>query len=81
MCLGGFLHLKPTAGYQISRLIFEKQIVEGDLYEYPMKNILRTAKFCPLGFKSKVFPWPSTDLCAWVDFYTSIPQQGVKYQR
>jgi hypothetical protein len=39
------MHLKPTAGCQISTLIFEKTIVEGDLYKYPMKNISRTAKF------------------------------------
>jgi hypothetical protein len=39
--------LKPTAGCQISTLIFEKTIVEGGLYEYPMKNISRTAKFLP----------------------------------
>jgi hypothetical protein len=44
MCLGGFLHLKPTVGCQISTLIFEKQIMEGGLYKYPMKNILKTAK-------------------------------------
>jgi hypothetical protein len=41
------MHLQPTAGYQISTLIFEKKIVEGDLYKYPMKNISRTAKFLP----------------------------------
>ena len=29
--------------------------------------------------KSKVFPGPLTNLCAWVDLYTSISQQGVKY--
>jgi len=39
------MHLKSTAGCQISTLIFEKRIVERDLYEYPMKNISRTAKF------------------------------------
>ena len=33
-----------------------------------------------LGFKSKVLPRPLTDLSAWVDFCTSSPQQGVKYQ-
>jgi hypothetical protein len=27
--LAGFLHLKPTAGYHISKLIFGKQIVDG----------------------------------------------------
>jgi hypothetical protein len=41
------MHLKPTAGCQISILIFEKNIVEVDLYEYPMKNMSRTAKFLP----------------------------------
>jgi hypothetical protein len=31
------MHLKPTAGFQISTLIFEKKIVEGALYKYPME--------------------------------------------
>jgi hypothetical protein len=44
-CLGGFLHLKPTAECQISTLIFDFFFMEGGLYKYPMKNILRTAKF------------------------------------
>jgi hypothetical protein len=33
------MHLKPTAGCQISTLIIEKIIVKEDLYEYSMKNI------------------------------------------
>jgi hypothetical protein len=33
-----------------------------------------------LGFQSKVFAGPLTDLCAWVGFCTSSPQHGVKYQ-
>jgi hypothetical protein len=37
-----FLHLKPTVGCQISTLMFEKKNMEGDLYKYPMENILRT---------------------------------------
>jgi hypothetical protein len=41
----GVLHLKPTAGCQIKALIFEKKIEEGDLYEYPMNNMLRTENF------------------------------------
>jgi hypothetical protein len=41
------MHLKPTALCQISTLIFEKIIVEWDLYKYPMTNISRTAKFLP----------------------------------
>ena len=41
------MHLKPTAGCQISILIFEKKVVEGGLYKYPIKNISMTAKFLP----------------------------------
>ena len=41
------MHLKPTAGCQISILIFEKKLWRGGLYKYPMKNISRTAKFLP----------------------------------
>ena len=41
------MHLKPTAGYQISIFKFVKKIVEGGLYKYPMKNISKTAKFFP----------------------------------
>jgi hypothetical protein len=39
------MHLKPTAGCQISTLIFENRLLRGGLYKYPMKNISRTAKF------------------------------------
>ena len=41
------MHLKPTAGCQISTLIFEKKLWRVGLYKYPMKNISRTAKFLP----------------------------------
>jgi hypothetical protein len=41
------MHLKPTAGCQISTLIIEKIIVKENLYEYSMKNISRTKKFLP----------------------------------
>jgi hypothetical protein len=41
------MHLKPTAGCQISILIFEKKLWRWGLYKYPMKNISRTAKFLP----------------------------------
>ena len=46
-CLGGIMHLKPTAGCQISILIFEKILWRGGFYKYSMKNISRTAKFLP----------------------------------
>jgi hypothetical protein len=41
------MHLKATAGCQISILIFGKKLWRGDLYKYPMKNISRRAKFLP----------------------------------
>jgi hypothetical protein len=54
--LGGFLHLKPTAGCQISTLIFDKKIMGGCLYKYSMKNILKTAKFLSTwGFNQRYF--------------------------
>jgi hypothetical protein len=39
----------PQAHSKVSNINFDiwKQIVEGGLYEYPMKNISRTAKFLP----------------------------------
>ena len=56
------MHLKPTAGCQISTLIFG---FVGRPYSYPMKNYRRTAKlFATLRFKSKVLPGPLTDLNA-----------------
>jgi hypothetical protein len=33
------MHLKPTAGCQISTLIFENKLWRAGLYKYPMKNI------------------------------------------
>ena len=41
--LGGFLHLKSTAGCQISTLIFGFFV--GGPYKYSLKNCQRTAKF------------------------------------
>ena len=60
-CLGGIMHLKPTAECQISILIFEKKLWRGGLYKYPIKNISRTAKFLPTFGQVKgiarVFNW------------------------
>jgi hypothetical protein len=43
--------------FEISTLIFEKNFMEGVLYKYPMKNILRTAKFLPTwGVIPRFFP-------------------------
>ena len=48
-CLGGIMHLKPTAGCHISTLIFEKKHCGGGLYPHPMKKITRTQSSCQLG--------------------------------
>jgi hypothetical protein len=56
------MHLKPTAGFQNINFDIWKQIVEGGLYKYPIKNISRTAKFLPTLAKLKVFPGYLTDL-------------------
>ena len=53
----------------------------GDLYKYPMTNILKDGRvLVHLGFRLKILPMPLTDLNAWVVFCTSSPQQCVKYQ-
>jgi hypothetical protein len=57
------MHFKPTAGCQISILIFENNC-GGGLYKYPIKNISRTTKFFPLLAKLKVLPGSLTDLSA-----------------
>jgi hypothetical protein len=68
--LGGFLHLKPKTGCQISTLIFDFCVWRGGLHKYPMQNMLRTAKFlstwgldqryCPGLYLSYVPVWVST---------------------
>jgi hypothetical protein len=74
-CLDGFLHLKPTAGYQISTLIFDFHLWRGGLYKYLKDGKVLDHLECQL----KVFPGPLADLSAWMGFCTSSPQQGVKY--
>ena len=58
------MHLKPTARFQISTLIFEKKIVEGGLYKYPIKIYQGRQSSCPLSAKLKVLPGSLTDLSA-----------------
>jgi hypothetical protein len=58
------MHLKPTAGCQISILIFEKKIVEEGLYKYPIKIDQGRQSSCPLLAKLKVLPGYLTDLSA-----------------
>jgi len=81
-CLCGFLHLKPTAGRQISTLILEMFFCEREgrsLLISHDKYIKNGKVLTHSGFKSKVLPGPLTDLSALVGFWTSSPQQGVKY--
>jgi hypothetical protein len=62
-----FLLLKPTAGCQISTLIFDFGF-RGDLYKYSMKNILRTTKFLPTWVFNQMY-CPShslTEVPGWV---------------
>ena len=80
-CLGGFLHLKPTVGCQISTLIFENKIMEeGSLLISHEKYIKDVKVLDPLWFMSKVLAESLTDLSVLVGFCTSSPQQGVKNQ-
>ena len=76
--MGGIMHLKPTAVCQISTLIFG--FLGGTLWISHEKLPKNGKVLSHLEFKWKVLPGPSTDLSAWVVFYTSSPQQGVKYQ-
>jgi hypothetical protein len=50
------MHLKLTAGCQISILIFEKKLWRRGLYKYPMKNISRTAKHPAVSFRCIIPP-------------------------
>ena len=61
------MHLKPTAGCQISIVIFENKLWRGGvLYKHPIKNISRTQSSCPLLAKLKVWHGSLTDFSAQV---------------
>ena len=66
--MSGYLHLKPIVGCQISTLIFELCFLEGGLYKYPLKNILKTAKFLPTwGSNQRYYPiLKLTEVPGWV---------------
>ena len=70
------MHFKPTAGCQISTLIFG---FGWTLYISHEKYIKDGKVLAHLELKSKVFPRSLTDLSSWVGFCTSSPQQAVKY--
>jgi hypothetical protein len=59
--ISGIMHLNPTAGCQISTLIFEF----GGTLNASHEKLQKDGKvFCHLGIKSKVLPEPLTDLSA-----------------
>ena len=79
-CLGGFLHLEPTVGCQISTLI-SVFFMEGRSLLISNEKYIKDGKVLDhLGIKWTVLPGPLAELSAWVGFYTSSPQQDVKYQ-
>ena len=72
------MHLKPTAGCQISTLIFEFCFVEGGSLLISHEKYINDGKvLAHLGLQSKILPGSLTDLNACVGFRTSSPQQGV----
>jgi hypothetical protein len=58
------MHLKATAGCQISTLIFENKLWRGGFYKYPIKICQGRQSSCPLLAKLKVLPGPLSDLGA-----------------
>jgi hypothetical protein len=73
----------PQAHSRVSNinLDFEKKNYGGWSLQISHKKYIKDGKVLDqFGIKSKVLPGPLIDLSAWVDFCTSSPQQGVKYQ-
>ena len=58
------MHLKPTAGYQISILIFENKLWRGVSINIPYKIYQERQSSCPLLAKLKVVLESLTDLSA-----------------
>jgi hypothetical protein len=80
---GNTFDLNPKWSRTLPSLIY----FSSDIYRNPppKKKIkyqsFKDGKFLAhLGFQSKVFPGPLTDLSVWVGFCASGPQQGGKYQ-
>jgi hypothetical protein len=72
---GNTFDLNPKWSRTLPSLIYFSLLISHEKY-------IKDGKFLNhLGFKSKVLPGPLTDLNAWVGFYTSSPQQGVKWKR
>ena len=74
----------PQAHSRVSNINFDilkNNYGVGSLYISYEKYIKDGRVLAHLGLQLKVFPGLLTDLSACVDFYTSSPQQGVKYER
>jgi len=66
----------PTAGCLTSTYIKKQGGISLNIpWKIPDSKVL-----AHMGFNSKVFSMPLTDLSFWEDFCTSSPQQGVKCQ-
>ena len=63
-CLGGIMHLKPTAGCQTPTLIFENKLWRGFSINIPYKICQGRHSSYPLLTKLKVLPEILTDLSA-----------------
>jgi hypothetical protein len=78
--------LTPCCGLEVQKPTQALKSVKGpgntfDLNPKWSEKYIKDGKVLDhLGFKSKVLAGPLTDLSAWVGFFTSSPQQGVKYQ-
>jgi hypothetical protein len=81
-------YLTPCCGLEVQK---PTQALKSALFSFSHKlfwifsqhfspAFLRFHHRVSMGFQSKVFPGPLTDLSACVDFCTSSPQQDVKYQ-
>jgi hypothetical protein len=76
-CLG-FCTSIPQQGVKYQLWYLKKKIMEGSLYKYSMKNILRTAKFLPTFGYFKGIP---LDIFFYGIFIETPPPQFVfKYQ-
>ena len=63
-CLGGIMHLKTTARFQISTLIFENKLWRGVSINIPWKIYQGRQSSCPFLATLKVLPGSLTDVSA-----------------
>jgi hypothetical protein len=76
----GFCTSRPQLGVKYQLWYLKKELWSGISINISWQIYYGRKVLAHLGPKSNVLPGLLTDLSAWVDFYTSISQQGVKYQ-